>query len=206
MACAAEGKPPMRVSGGSGEGVREVLRAALRAAQIAKGAVVTDDRELAEKIRSLADHGRSTRDRHLHEIRGRNSRLDALQAAVLCAKLYRLDRDNALRRAAMDHYRRRLPLSIRPIAVHPEAEPVHHLAVVQVDNRNVLAESLTAADIGWGVHYPVPCHRQPAFAEFATERLPVVERAADRILSLPMSPSITPEQLDRVCAVLKEAE
>lgn len=169
------------------------------------GAVVTDDRALAAKVRSLANHGRSARHRHHHEIRGRNSRLDALQAAVLGVKLTRLDRDNALRRAAMDRYRARLPSSMRPVAVHADAEPVYHLAVVQVDDRDDLTESLTRAGIGWGVHYPVPCHRQPAFAEFATDRLPVAEHAADRILSLPMSPTISTEQLDRVCAVLEEA-
>ncbi len=89
------------------------------------------------------------------------------------------------------------------MAEHPLAEPVHHLAVVQVADRAAATAVLDAAGIGWGLHYPVPCHRQPAFAEFADEPLPVTELAAQRILSLPMSPTLTVGQIDRVCHVLE---
>jgi len=166
------------------------------------GAVVTDDAQLAARIRSMADHGRSATDRQLHDLRGRNSRLDALQAAVLSVKLPHLDAGNERRRALMARYRENLPAFCTPVAEDPQGEPVYHLAVVQVPDRDRVAGALTAAGIGWGVHYRVPCHLQPAFAEF-TERLPVAERAAERILSLPMSPTLSDDQVIRVCEVLR---
>jgi dTDP-4-amino-4,6-dideoxygalactose transaminase len=166
------------------------------------GAVVSADADLVARIRCLANHGRADTNRFLHDVRGRNSRLDTLQAAVLTAKLRRLDADNARRRSMMQAYRDRLPDHVTPVAQHPLAEPVDHLAVVQVPDRGEVTAAFDAAGIGWGIHYPIPCHRQAAFAEFADELLPVAEQAADRILSLPMSPTLTVEQVDRVCTVL----
>jgi dTDP-4-amino-4,6-dideoxygalactose transaminase len=166
------------------------------------GAVVSDDGDLIDRIRQLANHGRAVSGRYLHQTRGRNSRLDTLHAAVLATKLPRLDDDNAHRRALMQRYRERLPEGCRPVADDPRAESVHHLAVVEVEDRHATTAALDAACIGWGVHYPVPCHRQPAFAEFADGPLPVVEAAAERILSLPMSPTMGLGRVDRVCDVL----
>ncbi|MHA6795981.1 DegT/DnrJ/EryC1/StrS family aminotransferase [Pseudonocardia bannensis] len=166
------------------------------------GAVVTSDRQLAARVRRFADHGRSVDDRHRHHDRGRNSRLDSIQAAVLTAKLPELDRANASRNGVMAHYRANLPEDCIPVAVDPESEPVHHLAVVQVPDRARTTAVLSAAKIGWGVHYPIPCHRQPAFAEFA-EHLPEVEKAAPRILSLPMFPTLAEREVERVCNVVK---
>ena len=166
------------------------------------GAVVTGDADLAGRIRQLANHGRSVHGRYFHELRGRNSRLDTLQAAFLTAKLARLDADNERRRELVERYRAQLPVASRPLDVHPSAEPVHHLAVVRVEDRGAVTDALDAAAIGWGVHYPVACHQQPAFEEFADGPLPVAEHAADRILSLPLSPTLTDEQVDRVCEVI----
>jgi dTDP-4-amino-4,6-dideoxygalactose transaminase len=168
------------------------------------GAVVSDDVQLIDRIRLLADHGRSPTDRFVHEISGRNSRLDTLQAAALRVKLTRLDRMNEARVALVERYRRDLPSWCVPVAEDPAAEPVHHLAVVQVPDRRRVTSALDAAGIGWGLHYPVPCHRQPAFAQYTDEPLPVVEAAAERILSLPLSPGMAPEQVDLVCEVLGE--
>jgi dTDP-4-amino-4,6-dideoxygalactose transaminase len=168
------------------------------------GAVVTDDLELAQRIRRLANHGRSTADRHRHTEIGRNSRLDSVQAAVLSAKLSRLDADNARRVAAMAGYRELLPPGCVPVSVAPGAQPVYHLAVVQVDDRAAVTQALTAAGIGWGLHYPVPCHRQPAFESgHLAGALPVAEATAGRILSLPMSPTLDVGQLRRICDVLR---
>lgn len=167
------------------------------------GAVVTDDEALAARVRSLADHGRSPVERGRHELVGCNSRLDSVQAAVLRVKLARLEFDNGRRVAAMDCYRRHLPLGAEPVAVRPGSEPVYHLAVVQVDDRPTVTRTLTESQIGWGVHYPVPCHLAPAFAGGA--RLPVAEEAAARILSLPMSPTLAQEQIETVCDVLAGA-
>jgi dTDP-4-amino-4,6-dideoxygalactose transaminase len=168
------------------------------------GAVVSHDPALVERIRRLANHGRAAEGWHDHDVRGRNSRLDTLQAAVLSAKLRHLDEHNARRRALMDSYRRGVPEECVPQAEHPLAEPVHHLAVVQVPDRDAATAALDAAGIGWGLHYPVPCHRQSAFREFADGPLPVTERAAARLLSLPMSPTLEPAHVERVCAVLQE--
>lgn len=165
------------------------------------GAVVTQDRELARWIRRCANHGRTAADRHRHDQRGRNSRLDTLQAAMLAVKLAGLDDANRARRRAMDRYRRQLPPSIRPVTIGAGVESVHHLAVVRVADRAAVTAALDRHGIGWGVHYPVPCHRQPAYAEFS-ESLPVIEQAANEILSLPMSSTITDEQIDRVCDIL----
>ena len=82
---------------------------------------------------------------------------------------------------------------------------MHHLAVVEVDDRPRVLSALRSGGVGWGIHYPVPCHRQPAFAHLAGEPLPVAERAAERILSLPMWPSITDAEVSRVCEALWEA-
>jgi dTDP-4-amino-4,6-dideoxygalactose transaminase len=169
------------------------------------GAVVTDDAALAARIRMLADHGRSRVDRFAHEVSGRNSRLDTLQAAALHIKLPGLDAANAGRAAAVERYRKSLPSWCVPVAVHPAAEPVHHLAVVQVPDRDATTRALDAAGIGWGIHYPVPCHRQPAFATYADQPLPVAEEAAAHILSLPLSPTLTVELVERVCKVLDRA-
>ncbi|MDQ3824512.1 MAG: DegT/DnrJ/EryC1/StrS family aminotransferase [Actinomycetota bacterium] len=172
------------------------------------GAVVTSDLALAETIRSMANHGRCAADRYRHDLSGRNSRLDTLQAALLSAKLPGLDAGNARRAAAMAAYRELLPPSCAPVSVQPGAEPVYHLAVVQVDDRRKVGDALTAAGIGWGVHYPIPCHQQPALATLhaaaapISQKLPVAERAAERILSLPMSPTLSVAQVARVCDVL----
>lgn len=171
------------------------------------GVVVTSDLALAEAIRSMANHGRSATDRYLHDLPGRNSRLDTLQAALLSAKLPRLDADNAQRASAMAVYREMLPQGCTPVSVQPGAEPVYHLAVIQVDDRHKVGAALTAAGIGWGVHYPIPCHQQPALAALRgsvpdAQQLPVAEHVTSRILSLPMSPTLSVEQVVRVCDVL----
>lgn len=171
------------------------------------GAVTSRDALLLDRVRRLADHGRDPQDRHLHRLSGRNSRLDTLQAAVLRPRLRRLDADNEARRRVLARYAERLPAACRLLAVDPHGEPVHHLAVVQVERRDEVGPALTAAGIGWGVHYPVPCHRQPAFADGARspDALPVAEAAADRILSIPCFPAMSPAQVDRVSDVLTAA-
>jgi dTDP-4-amino-4,6-dideoxygalactose transaminase len=167
------------------------------------GAVVTQDVDLAARVRRRANHGRAAVDRHRHEERGRNSRLDTLQAAMLLPKLADLDNANSARRRVMDQYRQQLPSTCRPLATPAGAESVHHLAVVRARNRVAVTTQMQRHRIGWGVHYPVPCHRQPAYREF-TESLPVAEYAAEEIISLPMSPTLTDFQVEHVCDVLHE--
>jgi dTDP-4-amino-4,6-dideoxygalactose transaminase len=169
------------------------------------GAVTSNDVGLIARVRRLANHGRSAVDRHRHEVAGRNSRLDTLQAGILSARLPTLDDENAARARVVQGYRERLPEGVAPLEVDPRAQCVHHLAVVETDDRDRAAAALSRAGIGWGVHYPVPCHKQPAFADAdrPVPDLPVAERAAGRILSLPCSPTTTPAQVDRVVDVLR---
>ncbi|MDQ1672976.1 MAG: hypothetical protein QOC98_1538, partial [Frankiaceae bacterium] len=169
------------------------------------GAVVTDDAELAERLRVLRNHGRSGGSHHSHTMVGTNSRLDTLQAVVLSAKLRRLEGWNVLRRALMDQYREGLAgTAVRFLEVAPDATSVHHLAVVRVPQRAQVQQELGRLGIATGIHYPVPCHQCPAFIEYAREPLPVAEAAADEILSLPLSPHMSLDQVSRVCTALRE--
>jgi dTDP-4-amino-4,6-dideoxygalactose transaminase len=164
------------------------------------GAVVTNDTLIAERLRSLADHGRPAGSRHLHARIGRNSRLDALQAAVLSVKLSKLDGWNDRRRAAMDGYRRHLaPDLVRAVELEPRTQSAHHLNVVRVPDRDGIREALGRLQIDTGIHYPVPCHQQEGYRQYAAEPLPNAERAASEILSLPMFPHLREEQIRYVC-------
>ncbi|HVM27388.1 MAG TPA: DegT/DnrJ/EryC1/StrS family aminotransferase [Mycobacteriales bacterium] len=171
------------------------------------GAVVTGDPELAGRIRCMADHGRRPGSKYDHDLVGQNSRLDALQAAVLSIKLRHLDDWNAGRQAAYARYEAGLRGSAaRLVPVAPEATSVHHLAVVEVPGRDELRAALAARGVATGIHYPVPCHQQPAFEQWATGPLPVVEASAGRLLSLPMFPTLSARDVDLVVeALLDEA-
>jgi dTDP-4-amino-4,6-dideoxygalactose transaminase len=168
------------------------------------GAVLCTDPALATTVRTLANHGGLSK--YAHDLIGFNSRLDALQAVVLRAKLSRLARWNAARRAAAARYDELLaPLEVvRPVALPGNAH-VWHLYVIQVPRRrDELVTALNQAGIGAGIHYPTPVHRTPAFAGlgYRAGAFPVAEEAAARILSLPMYPQITVEQQELVVRTL----
>ena len=169
------------------------------------GAVTTSDPSLARRIRSLRDHGRSDSDRDVHDVVGRNSRLDAVQAAVLHRKLPRLDSWNRARADAADAYHRLLPDGVVPTTVVPGTEPVYHLMVVRVPQRDRVRVALADRGIGLAIHYPVPCHRQKAFHRYCDEPLPVCESAAAAVLSLPMHPHLGVDHVTAVCSALAEA-
>ena len=184
---------------------RVVRRAVERRALGDAGAVVTDDSALAARIRCLSNHGRSDYDPYRHDRIGSNDRLDALQAAMLSIKLTRLDGWNERRRRAAAIYAEALAgLPVEFVGVAPAASSVHHLAVVQTDARTDLRRALASAQIATGIHYPIPCHRQKPFAIGSSPTLPVCERAAERILSLPMFPHITEAQIGRVADVIAQ--
>ena len=169
------------------------------------GAVVTSDQRLAEGIRSLGNHGRSPRSKHAHGLIGRNSRMDALQAAVLSAKLPRLDTWNHSRRQAARIYRERLPATAGAwIAEEDRSQSAYHLNVLRVRSRDDVISHLQRSSIETGVHYPVPCHLQPGYERYRSERLPAAERLANEILSLPIYPHITVDTIDYVCEALLE--
>lgn len=176
------------------------------------GAVLTDDEERADLVRAIANHGGVAKYRH--DVPGFNSRLDGLQAVVLRAKLKRLADGNAARRAAAARYDTLLAgLAAEGRVILPVTAPgtvhVWHLYVIQVTgaDRDDVVGKLNAEGIGAGVHYPAPVHLTPAYRHLGHRRgdFPHAERAADRILSLPLYPQITPGQQQRVVDALTAA-
>jgi dTDP-4-amino-4,6-dideoxygalactose transaminase len=169
------------------------------------GAVVTNDAALADRIRSLANHGRSVDGGQDHAVIGVNSRLDALQASALSVKLGRLSDWNQRRRHVHDWYRDALPEGAVALRIASEAGAVHHLEVVQVDGRDEVRDRLADAGVATGIHYPVPCHRLPVFRDRVPQQsLPVAEAAAGRILSLPMFPHLDRPTVETICSRLGE--
>ena len=169
------------------------------------GAVTTDDGVVAERLRLLRNYGE--RERFEHVVRGRNSRLDELQAAILLAKLPRLDAWNDRRRELASLYGE--ALSAAPVDLPTEAagrRHAFHLYVVRSRDRDRLREALARRGIGTAIHYPTPVHLQPAYRDLVTEGdgFDVSERAAAEILSLPLHPSLTDEQALAVAAAVIE--
>jgi dTDP-4-amino-4,6-dideoxygalactose transaminase len=163
------------------------------------GAVVSNDEDLIERIRMLANHGRL--EKYTHKVEGVNSRLDGLQAAILRVKLRHLDEWNQQRRQHSDFYLEALTNGfVRPPVVHEDVLPVWHLFVVRVDDREFLQKKLKEEGIATGIHYPVPLHLQPAYQQFGIPpgSLPVTEKAAGEVVSLPMYPELTSTQLETI--------
>ena len=170
------------------------------------GAAVGQSEALLETIRRLREHGQSRK--YVHEIEGYNGRMHAIQAAFLRVKLPHLAGWNAARRRVADLYREaladvaeiRLPVE-RPGAVH-----VYHLFVIRADRRDDLQRHLTARGIGTGLHYPVPLHLQTAYERLGvrTGAFPVTEAAARDILSLPMYPELSPDQIGIVADAIRD--
>jgi dTDP-4-amino-4,6-dideoxygalactose transaminase len=172
------------------------------------GAVVMSQPELADRVRALANHGRSHGAAHYeHDYLGTNSRLDALQAIALSGKLARLDAWTERRIQLAARYRDLLKgvTGVKLTAVSPSARHVYHLFTVRIAARDAVRAELTRRGIQTGVHYPLPCHLQPPLRGFANGKLPVAERAARELLSLPLFPHMTDAQLDFVCGALSDA-
>ena len=169
------------------------------------GAVVTSDPALADLLRSLRDHGRAVGTHHEHVVVGTNSRLDAVQAVVLSAKLRHLEAWNSARGDLMELYRGRLdPDRATLVAEQAGGRGVHHLAVVRVAERERVRVELDARAISTGIHYPVPCHLMSPYRRYADGALPVAERAAGEVLSLPMYPHLPADDVERVAETLNQ--
>ncbi len=170
------------------------------------GAVVTRDADTAARITIHANHGRSSK--YVHHGYGVNSRMDGLQAAVLRVKLRHLDAWTEARRQAAARYTEGLAHfpGVETPTVHTQGRHVHHLYVVQTEDRDAVLQALRQRGVMAGVHYPVPLHRQPVYESlgYGESDLPVATRLAARILSLPMFPELTKEQTDRVIRALEE--
>jgi dTDP-4-amino-4,6-dideoxygalactose transaminase len=174
------------------------------------GAVVTDDPAVAAIVRSLRRHGTVADDPN-HHVRagGGTERLDNLQAAILRLKLAALERVNEERRATADRYRHllgSLPVELPP-GDPPDGRHVYHLFVVELDERDRVRRALFEAGVDTAIHYPTPCHLQPGwrFLGYGAGDLPVTERKAARILSLPLFAGIRPDEQERVADALADA-
>jgi dTDP-4-amino-4,6-dideoxygalactose transaminase len=170
------------------------------------GAVTTDDDELADRVRMLRNYGSKVK--YHHDLPGLNSRLDSLQAAFLRIKLRRLDEWNDRRRAVAARYIERLAGAeglVLP-AVPEWAEPVWHLFVVRHPRRDALQARLSEAGVDTIIHYPIPPHLTGAYAAgFAGRPLPVAERLADEVLSLPIGPHLSLDDSEKVAVAVREA-
>jgi dTDP-4-amino-4,6-dideoxygalactose transaminase len=168
------------------------------------GAVTTNDAALADRVRSLRDHGQGGRHDHVHI--GYNARLDSLQCACLAIELRRLDDANGKRRTLAARYRTNLgkDARVRLVAEAPGSAPVYHLMIVRVDaaRRDAIRDAMGKAGIATAIHYPTPIHQQRAYAHLRQPPCPIAERAAREMISLPMYPDLTAAQVDRVCEVL----
>lgn len=163
------------------------------------GAVTTNDAALADRIRALRNYG--SRVKYVNEVRGFNSRLDSLQAAILRVKLAHLDEWNARRRTIAHTYFESLQSTGLTLPHVPDfAEPAWHLFVVRHPQRNAIQQHFTDAGIGTLIHYPIPPHRQQAYADLgcAPDALPIASRMANEVLSLPMGPHLPLAQVQRV--------
>ena len=164
------------------------------------GAATTNDPEIDKKIRMLRDHGQAKK--YLHDMEGYNGRLDAIQAGVLRIKLAHLREWNEQRLQAAHSYTRLFSEVDGVMApVVPEgSKPVFHLYILRVQNREELQKHLSENTIGTGLHYPIPLHLQDAYTQLGYQKgdFPVTEKVSDEILSLPMFPGLTDEQIQTV--------
>lgn len=169
------------------------------------GAVVTADARLAERIRRLRNYG--SRVKYRHDERGTNSRLDEMQAAALRVKLPYLDAWNARRSTIAARYTEALAglPGVATPDVRPWAEPVWHQYVLRTTRRAQLCDALTSAGVETLIHYPVPVHRSGAYAGERSGPLPRSERLAAEVLSLPMGPQLTAQDVETVIAAVRDA-
>jgi dTDP-4-amino-4,6-dideoxygalactose transaminase len=170
------------------------------------GAVTTSDKDLIARIKGLRHHAQFVKNEHADI--GYNYRLDAMQAAILRVKLKHLDSWNDSRRKLAQRYRERLAGDGISMPVEKQdRKHVYHLFTIGCTDKEVVQRTLSDADIGWGEHYPIPIHMQPAFSHLGKGEgsYPVAEKLMRELISLPMFPELTLEEVDRVCDVLKGA-
>jgi dTDP-4-amino-4,6-dideoxygalactose transaminase len=169
------------------------------------GMMVTQDRALAERLKRLRMHGGSRQ--YYHDEVGYNSRLDALQAVILSAKLPHLAAWSAKRRENAAYYGRALAdvPEVKAPKVDPANESIFNQYTIRAERRDDLQAHLKAQGVGTSVYYPLPLHRQPCFAHLGYQAgaCPVSEQAAHAVLSLPIFPELTNGQLDEVVAAVK---
>ena len=165
------------------------------------GAVTTNDDELASKIRAIANYGSDYKYHHIYK--GVNSRLDEIQAAILDVKLPYLDSDNARRREIAKYYRENIKnQKIVLPQTYDEKAHVWHVFVVRTGNRDVLQKHLEDNGIQTNIHYPTAPHKQECYSEYCSLNLPVTEKIHGEVISLPISPVMTDEEIRKVVEVV----
>jgi dTDP-4-amino-4,6-dideoxygalactose transaminase len=170
------------------------------------GICVTSNEEMAETMRVLRDHG--SRVRYQHELMGLNVRMDEIQAAILNVKMGHLEDWNARRQAHAQAYTAQLQGVVEQFpTVRPQASHVFYVYVIQVRERDSVLKNLHERGIGAGIHFPVPIHLQPACKPYGYTRgmFPVTEAACERIISLPMYPELTQQQIQTVTDEVKQS-
>lgn len=166
------------------------------------GALVTDDADLAERVRTLANYG--AKEKYHHRFAGCNSRLDEVQAAVLSVKLNRLDEDNRKRRAIVAQYQSRINNPAISLLSTEIDLSVWHIFPVFCAEREKLQKNLTEEGVQTLIHYPVPVHHQGCMSRFTDTALlyPVASQIADTELSIPLSPVMTQDEIDKVILII----
>ena len=170
------------------------------------GAVTTNDGEIAARVRKLGNYGSDVR--YVNPLKGVNSRLDPLQAAVLSVKLETLEAENTRRQQIAAHYNAELADTPLILPAAPNwAKPVWHIYAVRSPRRDALRDRLAAAAIGTLIHYPIPPHLQGAYAEMGlvAGSFPIAEQLAREVLSLPINPHMSDDEVARVIAGVKHA-
>ncbi|MBE6391584.1 MAG: DegT/DnrJ/EryC1/StrS family aminotransferase [Lentisphaerae bacterium] len=167
------------------------------------GAVTTNDDELAARVRAIANYG--SEKKYHNMFKGMNSRLDEIQAAILDVKLKYLDADNARRREIARYYRDNIknPEIILP-QTYDEASHVWHVFVVRVKNRENFQQYLADNGVQSLIHYPIPPHKQGAYREWNELSFPVTEMIHQEVVSLPISPVMTDDEVEKVAAVINK--
>ncbi|AGK60087.1 putative pyridoxal phosphate-dependent enzyme apparently involved in regulation of cell wall biogenesis [Archaeoglobus sulfaticallidus PM70-1] len=165
------------------------------------GMIVTNDERIAERARMIRNHGQ--RVKYIHEILGYNYRMTDIAAAIGIVQLEKLEGFIQKRISNAEYYNKNLKIKGKTFVAN-NVRHVFNLYTIRVRNREGLIEHLKRNDIGYGIYYPIPLHRQPKFMRFCRRSLPEAERACGEVLSIPMHPTLTEEQLKRVCDVINE--
>lgn len=168
------------------------------------GAVVTNDENLYQSIRMWRDYGRS--DKYKHDFVGYNMRLQGIQAGFLSVKLPHLDSWNEERRQCMHLYQYLLKdTDVLFQEILSSATPVYHLGVIQSSDKVKIIQAFDLNQIGYGIHYPIPCHHQDAYIEYNKISLPIAEKLSQQCISLPLYVGLKEEQVRKVAEVVKSA-
>ncbi len=165
------------------------------------GAITTNDKDLYEKCKALGNYGSDRKYHHIYK--GLNSRLDEIQAGVLDVRLSHLDSDNSRRREIAKYYRENIKNSLITLPkTYDELAHVWHVFVIRTNRRDDLQKYLESNDIQTNIHYPTPPHKQEAYKEWLDLSLPITEQIHREVLSLPISPVLTDEEMKKIVEVI----